>query len=104
MTATRSAPITEAEIDRLVQDRWDTLSMGVDGYDGSDTNSDLIIRWMADTRTTLGRMIHGVDGGAEGVEYSLLCDAEERVMTALKAEAIALAVAVEAHRAHRDAA
>jgi hypothetical protein len=98
IVAIATAPRQREELERLVQDRWDTISIGIDGYDGSDTNSDLIAAWMTRTRTILGRMIHGVQGGATGDEYSLLSTVEDRLIGELKAAATDLAITVETRR------
>jgi hypothetical protein len=96
--AIATAPRQREELERLVQDRWDTLTIGIDSHDGSDMNSDLIADWMGITRTILGRMIHGAQGGATGDEYSLLSHAEDGLLSALTDAATDLAINVETRR------
>jgi hypothetical protein len=79
----------------IAKDRWDTLTIGVEGLDAQSTNSDILRDWMASTREILARMVHGT---ATEEEYQLLCDAEERLLSALGDEATKLVAAIEPMR------
>jgi hypothetical protein len=80
----------------LADDRWKTVTLGIDGMNGQpDQNSAVMVRYMDAVRQILGRMIHGIENDAE---YTLLADAEERLMSAIGDEAEALVVAVETLR------
>lgn len=99
LAAREAAPTTVdlVELENLATDRWKTVTYGIDSLDASpDGNSTLIQRWLDATRQILGRTTHGAENDAE---YSLFCDAEERLLAALGDEATNLVVAFETIRA-----
>lgn len=80
----------------LAADRWKTITHGIDTVNAeSADNSAVMGRYMDATRQILARMIHGVEDDAE---YTLLCEAEGRLLERLADEAEALVVAVETSR------
>lgn len=92
-----AATETSGKYAAIAQDRWDTLTIGIEAPDAGETNSDLLDEWKADTREILGRMVHGIAHYSPSgeAEYDLLCEAEERLTTALEEEAKRLVEAVE---------
>lgn len=83
----------------LADDRWKTLTYGIDETNAqSDGNSEVIDRYMGAVRQILGSMIHGVEADAE---YTLLTEAEDRLLGKLGDEAEALVIAVETSRRAR---
>ena len=84
----------------IAKDRWDTLTIGIEGPSAQTTNSNLITGWMKSTREILARMIHGVEGDEE---YNLLCKAEDDLLKQLSDAATDLAEVVMAIRAAEKA-
>lgn len=104
MASTKTREFADALDERwdslIAADRWNTLSIGVGAGSAEPTNSDLITTWMESTREVLGRMIHGVEGNDE---YSLLCEAEDKLLEQLGSAATDLAETVLALRAAKKA-
>lgn len=83
----------------LIEDRWRTLTIGVDLHDGSEANSALWQRLDGSIRKLAGRMLHGV---ATDDEYSQLCQLEARVHAFIEDEVLAFALSIETTRAIPD--
>jgi hypothetical protein len=94
MTAPKA---TGGKYTAVAQDRWDTLTIGVDTYNGmEDGNSKLLQSWLDATRLVLLRMIHGCQSGAE---YSAVCKIDDRLVAMLGNAATELVEEVETLRA-----
>jgi len=67
--------MTTQQINDVVEDRWHTLTVGIDGYDATETNSRLVADIMERQRELAARMIHGADSDDE---YSALSTLENQ--------------------------
>ncbi len=77
MSATEAPAKVSRHTQITVRDRWDTLMVGVDPYNGEETNSEMYLRLSHGLRTVAGRIVHGVHGDRE---YSALCQLEQGLM------------------------
>ena len=92
---TATAPAMDLKA--LAKDRWDTVTVGIDlGNAAAELNSTVMDKWMDATREILAATMHGARDDAE---YTLLTQAEHRLIQMLGEQSEALVIEVETMRA-----
>lgn len=89
------------EFDALARDRYLTITVGVQHFDGAPDISEVWGRWDRATREILARMIHGAESEEE---YNDLGVGEDAVRVALEEAATELVGIVERKRRAEKAA